>query len=144
MSLAKLRAEQRRVLEGAWVNGEILGLGESVRVKVRGRWNPEFRAMHAKLLAQVPAEKKNRTEFGLEVSPTEADRIVTECLLKHGLVDWQGLRETDDGPEIPYSEAKARELLTDPELAPLRDAVLVASIQVAKEGKEQFEADVKN
>lgn len=144
MSLAKVRAEQRRVLDGAWVNGEIHGLGEELRLKVRGRWHPAFRALHAKLSAAVPREKKVRTEFGLEVAPAETDRIITECLVETGLVDWDGLRETDEGPHIPYSKEKARELLTDPELAPFRDAVLISTLHVAKEGKEAFEADEKN
>jgi len=144
MSLAKLRAEQGRVVHGAWVNGSIHGLGEDVRLLVRGRWNPEFRAMQAKLQAAVPSNKKVRTEFGLEVSPAESDRIVSECLIETVLLDWENLRETDDGPPIPYSKEKARELLTDPMLVPFRDAVLVSSMQVAKEGKDAFEADEKN
>ena len=144
MSLAKLRAEQGRVLHGAWVNGAVHGLGEDVRLRVRGRWNPEFRAMQAKLQAAVPNDKKTRTEFGLEVSVAESERIITECLIETALLDWENLRETDDGEPIPFSKEKARELLTDPMLAPFRDAVLISSMQVAKEGKEQFEADEKN
>jgi hypothetical protein len=143
VSLSKLRAEQARVVRGAWVNGVSHGLGDDVRLLVRGRWNPDFRALHAKLQAAVPNSKKVRTEFGLEISPAESDRIITECLCE-ALLGWEGLRETDDGEPIPYSKEKARELLTDPDLVPFRDAVLVATMQVAKEGKEQFEADAKN
>jgi hypothetical protein len=144
MSLAKLRAEQGRVVHGAWVNGDTHGLGDDVRLRVRGRWNPDFRALHAKLQGAVPARKKVRTEFGLEVTPAESDRILTECLIETALLDWEGIRETDDGEVIPYSKEKARELLTDPMLTPFRDAVLIATMQVAKEGKETFEADEKN
>lgn len=144
MSLAKLRAEQRRVVDGAWINGAIHGLGEDVKLLVRGRWNPEFRALHAKLQAAVPSNKKVRTEFGLEVSPAESDRILTECLAETALLGWENLRESDDSEPIPYSKEKARELLFDPLLAPFRDAVLISTMQVAKEGKEAFEADEKN
>jgi hypothetical protein len=145
MSLAKIRAEGKRAIEGAWVNGQIHGLGDELQLKVRGRWNPEFRALHAKLQAQVPNSRKTRTEFGMEITPAEGDRIITECLIETVLVDWKGLTLTDDDPEqLPFSKEKARELLTDPELAPFRDGVLIASGHVAKEGKEVFEADAKN
>jgi hypothetical protein len=145
MSLSKIRKEQSRATAGAWVNGEVHGLGEDLRFLVRGRWNADFQAMQAKMTASVPRERKIRASTGLlEISPAENDRIILECLLKTVLLGWEGLRETDDSEPIPYTPEKARELLSDPLLAPLRDAVLICSIQVAQEGKEATETDAKN
>jgi hypothetical protein len=145
MSLAKLRAEQGRVVHGAWVNGVVPRPRRRRALLVRGRWNPDFRALHAKLTAAVPRSKKecgrnsaSRYQPGRKRSH-HLDRMPVRGAARLGR-----LRETDDGEPIPYSKEKARELLTDPELVPFRDAVLIATMQVAKEGKEQFEADAKN
>lgn len=143
MSLSKTRTEQAKAVNGAWVDSKAHGF-DGVRFKVRGRWNPDFRALQAKLTAAVPREQKIQTEFGSEIPPVEADRIVTECLIETVLLDWDGVKETDDSPPIPYTKEKAKELLSDPLLAPFRDSVLAASMLVAKEGKDSLEQDVKN
>ncbi len=143
MSLSKTRAEQAKAVHGAWVGPKAHGF-EGVHFKVRGRFNADFRALNAKLVAAVPRENKIRTEMGFEITPSDNDRILSECLLETVLLDWKGLKETDDSPEIPFSKDKARELLSDPLLSPLRDSILTASLMVAQDGKEDLEQDVKN
>lgn len=145
MTLAKIRKEQLRARDGAWVNGAVHGLAD-MAFKVRGRWNPEARALQQKLTAAVPADKKVRTDIGtLEISQADTDRIVGEVLLETVLLDWHGVQEDEASEPLAYNKADARRLLFDDLVGePLRNAVLLSSVSVAKEGQDTLEADAKN
>jgi hypothetical protein len=140
MNLASVRAEQSKALHGAWVPPDKHGF-EGVHLKVRGRWNPDFRTMEATLAASVLRDGRLP---GGELLPAESERIMNECLVETALLDWSGLRESEDSEPLPYSKEKARELLFDPLLRPFRDAVLSAAIMVARDGQDTLEGDLKN
>jgi hypothetical protein len=140
MSLSKTRKQQTRALNGAWVSDDKHGF-EGVRFKVRGRYNPDAKSLEARLGAAVPKDKKLQNGFLL---PEESDRIVTELLIETILVDWDGVREDDEAPAIPYSKEEARKLLSDPLLRPFRDSALLAALVVAEDGKDAIEEDAKN
>lgn len=140
MSLSKIRTQQSRAVHGAWVTDD-KHLFEGVSLKVRGRWNPDSRSLEARLTAEL--SRKQKLANG-NLKPEEADRILNEVILKTVLVDWDNLREDEDAEPIPYTEDKAREFLEDPLLKPFKDAVLLASVLVAEEGKETLEDDAKN
>lgn len=142
-SLKKVRTEQAKAVYGAWVDDKAHGF-DGVRFKVRGRWNSDFRALQAKLTAAAPQDLKVVNGFSSELVPSENDRILAECLIETVLLDWEGLREEEESEPIPYSKPKARELLFDPLLTPLRDSIVTASMLVAREGKEQLDDDAKN
>ena len=138
--LKKTRAEQSRAIKGAWVGPQAHGF-DGVQFKVRGRWNnPDFKALEAKLSSQVPNDRK----VGFDLSPADKERILNECLVETIILDWAGVKEDEESPEIPFSKEKARELICDPALLPFRDSIVAASILVAKDGQEALEQDVKN
>lgn len=140
MSLLKTRTKQARALHGAWVSDAVHDF-EGVRFKVRGRWNPDAKALESRLGAAVPKDKKLPNG---NLNPAEAERILNEVIVETILVDWDGLRETDESEPIPYAKETARDLLADPLLEPFRNAILFASLRVAEDGKDSLEADLKN
>jgi hypothetical protein len=124
--------------EGEWVDN-IPEMGD-LRLKVRGFGNSDWRRHASKLSAAVPREKKRG---GIVDDPQEIDRINTSCLVNACLLDWSGLSDDADQP-LPYSKAKAAELLNDPSLRRLRDAVLWAASTVGEQLAASKEAIAGN
>jgi hypothetical protein len=137
-------AEATRALDGAWVGPAIHKL-DKVQFRVRAWANPEFITLRDRLMASVPRDK--RTPDG-DIPADEVHRIHTECLLQTVLLDWRGLEATKNGPPVVYTADKARELLTHPKIgsafSPFRQAIVASATQVAKEGREQLEEEIKN
>ncbi len=92
---------------------------ETTKSEIEGMWVP-FR--DAKLLicsATKPAYRRAlqarmkpfQRQLRRELMPQEElDKITVECFAEHVLIGWSGF--TEKGAELPYSKAKAVELLT--------------------------------
>ena len=103
------------ILEGgAWV-GSIPDM-PGLLLKVRGIGNHDYLKHAAELRGERP-------------SPSD-DAILSACLHRTVLLDWEGI-EGDDGGQIPFSSDMAEKYLTDPAYARFREAVLWAADRVA-------------
>ena len=141
MSLAKVRAGQRRALDGAWVTEDVHEY-EGVAFRVRGWMNPEFLQMRDKLSKAVPRS----AYVDGDIPPDEQKRIIDECIVETVLLDWRGpgMAEEDGAEPVAYSKERAREFLRDPLLGPWRGAVVASALKVAKDGRDSIEDDTKN
>lgn len=137
MKLSELKIDAAKADRGAWVR-DIPDMGE-VAFKVRGIGNPDWRRLSARLYDAVPRSKRPNGK----VDPTEADKIVSECLIETALLDWSGLSQ-DDGKPLAYSKKMARELIVNPDYAQFRAAVLYAAGVVAQDGVENIEEAAGN
>lgn len=136
MKLSGLKINAKVAEEGAWVDN-IPELG-TLRLKVRGAGNKDWRRLSTKLIAAVP--RKHRVD-GLD--PDEQDRINAILIRDTGLLDWDNL-EGDDGNPIPYSKDMAQKLLTDPDTVKFREGAMWACATVAERQADDVEATAKN
>jgi len=120
----------------AWVD-TIPGMG-TLRLKVRGSDNVDWRRIQSKMVAAVPQNKRING-----IDPDEIDRITGVCLQSACLLDWDGVEDADGKP-LAYSKEQAAELLTNPAFREFRDAVLWAANVVGKQAAAGLEADAKN
>jgi hypothetical protein len=65
--------------------------------------------------------------------PEKDDREQAELLVRGALLDWRGLQRAN-GADLVFEPHEAVQLLSDPSLVVLRDAVAYAAVKVA-EGK---------
>lgn len=133
MKLQDVVIDSILVEQGEWVEN-IADMGD-LRLKVRGLGNADWRRLSAKLSAAVPRDKKR----GGVVDSDEQDKIIATCLRDTCLLDWANLTDQDDKP-IPYSKAKAGELLNDPDMRRFAAATLWAASMVG-DGKQAVNAD---
>src|SRR3954468_10917457 len=138
MSLKRARETGRKVNEGAWitVNEEAFPELAGMSLHVRGLNNRDFNRLQAKLTGSGKRLSNGRDG---------AEHVLDECLVETIVLDWRGLKETDDGPDIPFSKEKFRELLDDDDVRiVLRPAVVNAATEVRAEEQNATEADAKN
>lgn len=133
MKLSNAKQNTKAVEQGAWV--ENIPEAGDLRIKTRGANNSDWRRLQQKLIAQLPVKQRRR---GV-IDPMEMERIMTECLIEHGIIDWENLLD-EDGKAIPVS--KARELLSNPDYRPLKDFCAFAA-QVVADGDEEVGAAVE-
>lgn len=133
MKLSEIKQDAAAIEQGQWVgeqHGTPIPEMSDLCVRVRGTGNADWRRLQAKLIAALPRNKR----MSGQVDPDEFDRINTKLLIETCLLDWSNL-------DVPYSKAKAAELLNDPAYRALRDAVFWAATQVgqvlAEDEKEQ-------
>lgn len=86
---------------------DIPGEPTGIKLHLQGQDTAEFRTT-AKAFAKRQLERKDKT---LDFDEMEKERIelVTVCV-----VDWENLQE--DGVDVPFSKAKAKELFSNPKL----------------------------
>lgn len=136
MKLSAMKINGRVYDDGSWV-GDLPGL-PGVRVKVRPIGNDDATALRNKMLRDLPA-----TERQLGATPQTTRLIANELLIRTVLVGWDGI-EGDDGKPLPYSEAKARELIESPDFDIFREGVLYASSLVRDLARTEIEDAAKN
>src|SRR5690606_19221049 len=95
--------------------------GTDLELLVARIGNPQWESMSRKLLRQVRKERRKG-----ELSEREAKQLLAPAVARCILLDWKNLE--DEGPDgnpvpIPYSEAKALELLRDPRFKDLYEFV---------------------
>lgn len=142
MKLSDLSIDPVRFEQGEWI-GEQYGtpipeMGD-LCVLVRGLGNADWRRMQQQLMAAVPRGKKT----GGVIDTEEVDRINSTLLLKTSLKDWSGIEDASGNP-VPYSEAQAQEILTNPEHRRVRDAIFWAASIVGEARAKKVEQLAKN
>lgn len=137
MKLSDVKVDVQKQEQGAWVSNipELQG----VRLQVRGTNNSDWRKLSARLIDAIP--RKDR--IGGRISPAQQDALTTRLLVNCGLLGWEGI-EDEDGKPLPYSKAKAEELLSDPAYAKFREGVLWACSMVAEQNASDVEDDAGN
>lgn len=111
--LSSLKTDAKRSEEGVWQE-----IGEGFEVKVARLGHPEYKAYVAKL--SKPHLRSIQREG---IGSAKLREIQQRAVSRHILLDWRGLHD-DDGSEIPYSQEKALELLSDPDYSELLDIIL--------------------
>ena len=137
MKLSAVKIDSARLETGAWV-GDIPEMGD-LRLQVRGLSNEDAVKLRGKLVDAVPkAQKMNG-----RVDPDIAEDITTRVLAETVLLGWDGLTDDDD-VAIPFTAAKALEILSDPDMAMFKGAVLYAAGTLAEAKGEALETDMGN
>jgi hypothetical protein len=104
MDLGKLRLDPKKSEEGVWCE-----LDHETSVLI-GRINsPHYRQTLREKMMPYVEDIRNDT-YGQETQ----DKVTAETIAAAVLLDWKGLKE--NGEEVPYSEEKAVEYLSDPAL----------------------------
>lgn len=122
MKLNKIRRSVARAMGGVWrdfVTGEVLDKPheeDRLCLLVAERDNPKYRAARAKALIEL------RDEFDGENAGKAYEEIHLRAMSEAVLLGWANL-EGEDGQVVDYSPGTAFELLSDPELFPLRQFV---------------------
>jgi hypothetical protein len=136
MKLSSIKINGAAIEQGAWVC-DIPAL-PGVRLKVRGVGNNDYKRLEAKLIREVPRERR---VFGLD--PADAENIEAQCLAKTVLQDWAGI-EDDAGEPVQFSEAQALGLLSDPDFLVFKNSVLYAGNMVTTAKREDAGVDAGN
>lgn len=121
--------------DATWVDSDLI---PGLRLKVRPLDWPAYTNARTNLFLRLGRTYKR------EAVP-EKVRILGlgELYARHLLAGWDGLGD-DDGREIPHSEDKALELLTDWDYRRLIEAVEAASSSLTQANVETVEAAAKN
>lgn len=133
MKLSALKIDAAKLEKGDWV-GDIPDLGD-IRLKVRGIGNADHRRRRGELVAALPRVQRKDV--------AALDAIDVQLLVETILLGWENVGD-DDGVPIPYSADRAKELLSDPDLAVFRAGVIWAASVVADRAEDSGEADAGN
>lgn len=133
MDIKKIRKNLDAIAKGVWVDN-IPNAG-GLQLLVRGMNAPEVREFRASLERAAPPEHRRRDG---SITQEHALSILSETLLEKVLLDWEGLK--DDGNEVKYNKALAKEWLTNPEYEDFGDAVVWAANFVDRSRKTEEEA----
>ena len=117
--------------------GKEIVVDETTTIKIARYNNPAMRKMQERI-----SEPYQKVVGRGKISDKTAGVILARCMAKHILKGWTGLFL--DGEEIPYSEEKALELLTDPTLNDFKEQVLFESQKMENYREERLEEDLKN
>ncbi|MDO1582431.1 hypothetical protein [Rhizobium oryzicola] len=125
LKIASLKANLARENNGDWIE---YPLWEGVEFKVSGFRKPEYQAERDRIFRKLARDHKGKPV------PVDVQRAALGPIMaKHLLHDWKGLDE-------PYSEDRARELLSQPEYRVFYDAVEWCCNEIASVDA-QFEDD---
>lgn len=120
MDISNIRRNVQVIDEGAWV-GDIPNAG-NLRLKVRGMNSRLVR--DARESKERAVENSDRARDGTLTSSASM-RVLGEVLHEAVLLDWENL--TDGGNEVKFSQALAKEWLTNPAFEQFADAVVWAA-----------------
>ena len=141
MKLNDMKINSAAVEQGEWVGSKygmpIPDMGD-LNLKVRGIGNADFRVLQSKLFDATPRNQRPNNRL----SPEAAERVTVECLVETILIDWDGIE--DESGTVPYSKDQARQILSNRDLRPFREAVMWASSQVGELRAGDSEAAAKN
>lgn len=133
MKLSSIKVDSKRAEEGEWVRN--IPEMDDLELCVRGSSCASARVLRNKLMRGLPAPVRNDPN-GLPIALI--DDMEAQICADVLLLDWRNL----DG--IPYSKEKAAELLKDPDLTMLRDAVTWAAARVGRQESAAKEAELGN
>ena len=135
-----MRFDQFAVDADAIENGaerDAVGL-PGVKLKLRGAENYDWRRLQAKLIAEIPREKRL-----VRIDPEDDDRITGQLLLQASLLGWSGIQDKD-GAEMPFTVEAATVALTDPRYKRFRQSALATAQLLAEETEADRAAAAKN
>ena len=115
MKLSEMRVNSDAIENGRWV---ALVVFPGAEVKVRGMKSKGYRRELQRVVTNLPMQDKMR----LSEDPDITDRIDIQMVSSYLLLDWRGI-EDDNGDPVPFSADRAKELLSDPDMVELRDAI---------------------
>jgi len=138
MKLYSLKTDPAKVAAGIWI-GDIPGM-EGVRLRVRPQGNPDYRALYQQLVSTVPRAKKRG---GLIVDQAAKAQIEGRCLAETVLLDWDGF-EDENGSPLVYSAELAKQVLLDPDMQNVRDAVNWAAGEAEEMARVDLDDDAGN
>lgn len=117
---------------------------EGVWVQMHGAWfkvarsnNDEFQ----RAFNQLPQETQDAIQQGT-LSEEESENLFADLMARTIVKDWQGL--TMGGKEVPYSEAKAREILSQRKFKDFRQDLWRMAEDRRRFREDQLEEDVGN
>jgi len=131
MKLSDMQRDMNSVENGTWINGAYGNLN----LKIASTDKKEYVEMLRKLMKPY---SRNNAWKQIDDSKFE-NEIQNKCIAKHILLGWENL-EDENGP-VPYSEAKAYELLCNPEYREFRDLVVALAQEeevFRKEAREEL------
>lgn len=132
MDLFNIAVDPDKEVYGAEVDVD----GETTLIIARFN-NPKFRKLQAKLM-----EPYIRAEGRKGVTTEQAEDILSRCLAKTVLLGWKGLKL--NGSDVPYSEEKALEILSDPRFADFKEMVVTQAQIQSNYRLEAMEDDLGN
>jgi hypothetical protein len=135
MRLSELEVDAEAIEKGA--ERDAVGL-PGVKLVLRGVDNYDWRRLQAKLIAEIPREKRL-----VRIDPEDDDRITGQLLLQASVIGWSGIQDKD-GAEMPFSVEAATIALTDPRYKRFRQSALATAQLLAEETLADREAAAKN
>jgi hypothetical protein len=137
MKLSAVKINAARAEAGDWV-GDIPEM-PGVRLKVRGFGNHDDRRIQQAEIEKIPRHQRQRGK----ISDAEQERVMNARIKGAILVDWDGITGDDDQP-VALTPDLLDEVLTNPDYARLRGAIIWAGGIVAEDDATASEADAKN
>ncbi len=132
--LDDLAVDMSKAEEGVWCE-----IAEGFAIKVARIGHPRYKAYVAKL-AKPHARRVRRDGLGSEMLLRD---IQSKAVAKHILLDWRNLHDRE-GNVIEYSQAKALELLCDPQYSEFLDIVVEAATDQEAFRLDDIEDAAKN
>lgn len=132
MDLMSIAIDPSKEIQGAKVE-----IDRETSLVVARYNNKEFRKLQAKLM-----DPYIRTAGQDGVTTEQAEEILATCLAETVLLGWEGLKLA--GEEVPYSTAKAKELLQDPRFIDFKEIVMIQSQMMENYRLEALEEDLGN
>ncbi|PZU87349.1 MAG: hypothetical protein DI527_18920 [Chelatococcus sp.] len=142
MKLSDIRINAAAIEQGEWIgaaHGTPIPTMGDLCLRVRGVGNSDYRKLRAKLEEAVP---RSRREGG-KIGDREAEEIFVQCLVETVLMDWSGV-ENEDGTPLEFSRPAALKIMSNPDLAPFKHAVVWAAGQVGELRTESDKAAAGN
>lgn len=137
MDITKIKKDLGAIDHGVWVDN-IPNAG-NLRLKVRGLTSSAARDHRSTLeRAVAPEDRLDDGTFSTAISLEILGKVLADVVL----IDWEGL--TDDGREVPYNPALAREWCTNRAYETFADAVVWAARKVDGAREKTTEMVVKN
>lgn len=114
--------------EGVWID-----LGGGARIKVASFDNEDFSAQFRKMVEPY-------SKMGQEVPDEEQERIMTFCVARHIMLDWEGIFDGED--ELPYTVENAERLISEIEF--VRERVIGEARKFQNFRQQNVETVAKN
>lgn len=112
MKLSKIKRDVSASESGVWVNKVV----DDLDIKIASTGSRKYTDILQQLMKPYQRNYKSLSnEFFADLQ--------NKCIAKTILLDWRNLQD-DNGTDIPYSETKAYELLSDPENSDLRELII--------------------
>ena len=134
MEITTKQHDAKKSVEGVWFDYGTDG----AKLLIARAGNRDYNAAFERTLKQY--EKKKRPgQF--DFPPGEMRKISGRLTAEHILKDWRGI--TENGVEVPYSQAKAIEWMTSPDMDEFVDDVIAFSEDAERFRTEEVDAAVK-